>query len=100
MSVISAWSAAAFARADVGAFKSAAHAGQGGSQIVRDIVGGLLDLPHQHLDAVEHGIEIFRQPIPFVVRCRTAARAPPRPLCHDGAAGGVDGFDPADRASR
>src|ERR1700753_706463 len=66
---------------------------------MRDVVAYLLDLAHQHFDAVKHQIEILGNPIPFVV---TAAERDTlvQTAEHDLTTGGVDGFDPAHRAAR
>ena len=64
---------------------------------MRDIVGRLLHFAHQDFDAVEHRIEVFRQLIPFILRPEQR-HALAKTALHDGPAGGVDRFDPADRA--
>ena len=61
VSVISAWSGLGLSCADCLRFRARPRMRVSGrSQIVRDVIGGLLDFSHQHLDAIEHGIEIFR----------------------------------------
>ncbi len=70
------------ARPASGAFQSTAHAGTGRSQIVSDIIRGLLDLVHQHTNAIEHRIEVFCQLIPFIVLA-TQRRALAQATLHD-----------------
>ena len=65
---------------------------------MRDVIAYLPDLAHQHFDAVQHQVEILGNPIPFVV---TAAERDTlvKTAEHDLTTGGVDGFDPTDRAA-
>ena len=50
-------------------------------QIVRDVVGHFLQAAHQRLDALQHGVEVERQPVEFVARPgdRAAGRKDRRP---------------------
>ena len=61
-------------------------------EIVGDVVGDFLQAHHQRLDPLQHGVEIFRQPVEFV------AAAPDRqPLAeiarHDALGGAGHGVD-------
>ena len=80
-------------------FQPAAHAHQRRPQVVGDVVSDLLHLAHQPLDALQHGIEIAGELIPLVVRS-AQRNAAAEAAFHDGAAGGVDGFDPPHGAPR
>ena len=75
-----------------------AQAGERRLEIVRDIVGDLLQAAHQRLDALEHGVEVFRQPVEFV-----AGAGDRQPLAeiagHDGAGGLGHGVDAAQHAA-
>ena len=51
-----------------GLFGVVAQAGQRRAQVMGDIVRNLANPLHQRGDAVEHGVEIARQPVQFVVR--------------------------------
>ncbi len=42
---------------------------QRGFQVMRDIVGHFLEAGHQRLDALQHGVEIFRQAVDLVAGC-------------------------------
>ena len=43
-----------------------AQAGERRAQVMRDIVGNLLQAFHQFRDPAEHLVEAFRQPVQFV----------------------------------
>ena len=99
VSPISAWSFSAVARPARSLLQAAAHAGERRAQIVRDVVGRLLHLAHQRLDAVEHEIEVLGEPVPFVARA-AQRNAFAEIALHDRAADRVDGLDPPDGAAR
>ena len=87
------------ARPPGGLLQAAAHAGERRAQVVRDVVGRLLHLAHQRLDAVEHAIEVLGEPVPFVAG--SAQRNPLAEIAlHDRAADRVDRLDPSDGAAR
>src|SRR5258708_21405913 len=77
----------------IGLLQPSAHSGQRRSQVVRDIVAYLLDLPHQCFDAVQHQVKVLGNAVPFVI-----AAAERDTLVetaeHDGSAGSVDRFNP------
>src|SRR5215472_3054304 len=63
------------------------------------VIGNLSVGFHQFLDAIEHGIEIFREPVPFVTS--PAQRYPfAEPASHNLPARRVDCFDPGHRTAR
>ena len=68
-------------------------------QIVGDVVGDFLQARHQRLDPLQHGVEVFREPIEFV------AAAPDRQPAgeiagHDALRGAGHGVDPAQHPPR
>src|SRR6516165_6916633 len=82
-----------------GSLQSSPHAGQWRAQVMSDVVGDLAVGLHQFLDAIEHRVEIFREPIPLVTGA--AQRYPlAEPASHNLAARRVDRFDPRDRTPR
>src|SRR5271163_3220391 len=82
-----------------GSLQSSPHAGQWRAQIMGHVVGDLTVRFDQFPDAIEHRIEIFREPIPFVTG--PAQRdALSEPASHYFSARRVDRFDPCHRAPR
>jgi len=63
------------------------------------IVGNLPVRLHQYPYAIEHRVEIFRKPIPFVAG-PAQGYALSEPASHDFSARRVDRFDPCHRAPR
>ena len=65
---------------------------------MRDIVGNFLQAAHQRLDALQHDVEIFGQPVEFVAGA--GDRQPPAEIAgHDGAGGFGHGVDAAQHAA-
>ena len=101
-SSIVASSAARYSRLALGGAQrllgAVAQARQRRLEIVRDIVGDLLQAVHQRLDALEHGVEIVGQPVEFV-----AGAGDRQPLAeiagHDGAGGLGHGVDAPQHAA-
>ena len=61
-----------------------------------DAVAHLLDLPHQKFDAIQHGIEICRELVPFIGSAMNRYSSLKVAL-HDGSASGIDALNPSDR---
>ena len=67
-------------------------------EIVRDIVGDLLQAMHQRLDALKHDVEVFRQPVELIAG--TGDRQPLAEIAgHDGAGGFRHRIDAAKHAA-
>src|SRR6516164_4044658 len=82
-----------------GSLQASPHEGQWRAQIMGHVVRNLPVRFDQFPDAVEHRIEIFREPIPFVAG--PAQRyALSEPASHDLSARRVDRFDARHRAPR
>ena len=68
-------------------------------QIVGDIVGNFLQPHHQGLDPLQHGVEIFREPVEFVAAA--SDRQPAAQIArHDGLRGAGHGIDPPQHPPR
>ena len=64
-----------------------------------DVVGDLLEAPHQRLDALEHGVEVDREPVELVVGA--GDRQPAGEIAgHDGARRLGHGIDAVQHAPR
>jgi len=76
-----------------GSLQSSPHTGQRRAQVMGHVIGNLPVGFHQFLDTIEHGIEIFREAVPFVTS--PAQRYPfAEPASHNFPARRVDCFDP------
>src|SRR6516164_10595989 len=82
-----------------GSLQSSPHAGQWRAQIMGHVVRNLPVRFDQFPDAIEHRIEIFREPIPFVAG-PVQRYALSEPASHDFSARRVDRFDARHRAAR
>jgi len=68
-------------------------------QIVRDVVGNFLQPHHQGFDPLQHGVEVFRQPVEFVAAAPD--RQPPAQIArHDTLGGAGHGVDPPQHPAR
>ena len=68
-------------------------------QVVGDVVGDFLQPHHQGFDPLQHGVEIFRQPIEFVAAAPD--RQPPAEIAgHDALGGAGHGIDPPQHPPR
>ncbi len=68
------------------------------AEVVRDVVGDLLQVQEQRLDAVEHAVEVKGQLGELVARARAHRDATTERAALDLAARPVDGLDPAKHA--
>ena len=68
-------------------------------QVVGDVVGNFLQPRHQRLDALQHGVEVFREAIEFVAAAPD--RQPPGEVAgHDALGGAGHGVDPVQHPPR
>ena len=76
-----------------------AQARQRRLQIMGDVVGDLLQPAHQRLDALQHGVEVLREPVELVAAA--ADRQPPGEIAgHDALRGPGHGVDALQHAAR
>lgn len=73
-------------RLGVGALQAVAKVGQRRAQIVGNVVTGLAQAVHQHLDAIEHAVDRGRQPLQFATLAGHR-NAVAQMACHDRMAG-------------
>ena len=81
-----------------GLLTAVAQAGERCLQIVRDIVGDFLQPAHQRLDAFQHGVDVFSEPVEFVAGAGDR-QATGQIAGHDGVRCVGHGIDPLEHAA-